>query len=213
MESKEKELQKLLKKQPEEGICRMIDEYGAAVKTICSHILRAYDESLVEDAMQESFIHLWKNISDGKKVKSNLKGYLYQIARNCALDNLRRYKRRNCLSLEEAGEGGIEGLVEEVTGNVEEAFMKKHNEQLVHEVIGNMEEPNRTIFILRYFYYFTVREIAVQMNLKEDNVESRIRRETKKLRKELLERGVLYDSNRQTGKDRTEKRWAAEKGC
>lgn len=200
MERKEKELLKLLQKKPEEGICQMIDEYGAAVKTICSHILRVCDESLVEDALQESFIRLWKNISEGKKVKSNLKGYIYQVARNCALDHLRQYKRQHCLSLEEAEEVGIEGLVEDITGNVEEAFIKKHNEKLVHEVIGDMKEPNRTIFILRYFYYFTVREIAQQVNLKEDNVESRIRRETKKLRKELLERGVLYDEKRETGK-------------
>ena len=64
----------------------------------------------------------------------------------------------------------------------------------MHEVIEDMKEPDHTIFLLRYFYFFTVREIAVQVNLKEDNVESRLRREAKKLRKKLLERGVLYDS-------------------
>ncbi len=196
MESEERELLHLLRKQPEEGICRMIDEYGAAVKTICSHILCACDQSLVEDAMQESFIRLWKSISEGKKIKKNLKGYIYQIARNCALDSLRQYQKQNCLSLEETQEDGIEGLVAKVTENVEEEFVRKHNEQLVHDVIGDMKEPDRTIFILRYFYYFRVKEIAERMGLNEDNVESRLRRETKKLRGELLERGVLYDEKK-----------------
>ena len=194
MEKTEKELLKLLQRHPEEGICQMIDTYGAAVKTICKNILRGCDESLVEDAMQESFVHLWRTVSAGKKIRRNVKGYLYQIARNCALDILRQQQRQNCLSLEEAREDGIERFVEDVTGSVEEEFARKHNEQLVHEVIEDLKEPDHTIFLLRYFYFFTVREIAVQVNLKEDNVESRLRREAKKLRKKLLERGVLYDS-------------------
>lgn len=185
MEKTEKELLKLLQRHPEEGICQMIDTYGAAVKTICKNILRGCDESLVEDAMQESFVHLWRTVSAGKKIRRNVKGYLYQIARNCALDILRQQQRQNCLSLEEAREDGIERFVEDVTGSVEEEFARKHNEQLVHEVIEDMKEPDHTIFLLRYFYFFTVREIAVQVNLKEDNVESRLRREAKKLRKKL----------------------------
>lgn len=193
MEKREKELLLLLRKHPNEGICQIIDEYGAAAKTICSHILRTCDQSLVDDAIQESFIRLWKNVSEGKKIKRNLKGYFYQIARNCALDSLRRYQRQTCFSLEVACEDGIEGLMTEAAANVEEEFARKHNYQLVHDVINDMKEPNHTIFILRYYYFFTVKEIAQRVQLKEDNVESRLRREMKRLRGELLERGVLYD--------------------
>ena len=47
---------------------------------------------------------------------------------------------------------------------------------------------------MRYFYNFTIREIAEQMQLKEDRVESRLRRDKKKLQKILLGRGVLYEA-------------------
>lgn len=63
----------------------------------------------------------------------------------------------------------------------------------MHEVIKEMEEPDRTIFILRFFYYETVKVIAETVHLKEDNVESRIRRGKKKLKAELLRRGVLNE--------------------
>ena len=56
-----------------------------------------------------------------------------------------------------------------------------------------MEEPDRTIFILRFFYYETVKVIAETVHLKEDNVESRIRRGNKKLKAELLRIGVLNE--------------------
>lgn len=194
MENKEKELLWLLKKQPEEGICKIIDEYAAAVKTICSHILRDCDQSLVEDAIQESFIRIWKHCSSGGKIKKSLKAYVYQIARNCALDNLRKYKREQCVSLEVAKEEGIEALVEAITGTVEEEFIRRQNERIVHEVIDAMQEPNRTIFILRYFYFYKVKEIASYLKLKEDNVESRLRRGKKQLQDRLLSKGILYRS-------------------
>ena len=53
----------------------------------------------------------------------------------------------------------------------------------MHEVIKEMEEPDRTIFILRFFYYETVKVIAETVHLKEDNVESRIRRGKKHRKK------------------------------
>lgn len=194
MDKNEKELLILLKTHPDAGICRIIDEYGAAVKTICSHILRACGQDIVDDAIQESFIRLWKNLSEGKKVRTNLKAYLYQTARNCAIDSLRSYQRQHCLSINDMQEEGIESLIAETVPDVEEEFAKKHNNQLVHEAVKEMDEPDRTIFILHFFYNYTIKEIAGQMALKEDNIESRIRRNKKKLQEKLIERGVLYEA-------------------
>lgn len=194
MENNDKELLVLLQKNPEKGICRIMDVYGAAVKTICSHILRVCGQDLVEDAIQESFFRLWKNVSDGKIIKRNLKAYLYQIARNCAIDSLRNYQRQQCQSIEDFPYEGIEELVWETAADVEQEFARKHNYQLVHDVIREMEEPNRSIFILRFFYNYSVKEIAEQVHLNQDNVESRIRRDKKRLQEKLIERGVLYDA-------------------
>lgn len=193
MEQKDKAILSLLKKQPDAGMCQLIDEYGAAVKTICKHILRNCDQGLVEDVMQESFLRFWRNISEGKKIKKSVKAYLYQITRNCALDYLRQNQRQKTLSIEEMEYEGVEELVTETAANVEETFARKHNYRLVHEAINEMKEPNRTMFI-RYFYNFTMREIAEQMQLKEDRVESRLRRDKKKLQKILLGRGVFYEA-------------------
>ena len=133
MEERDKQLLKMIRKQSEEGMSLLIDEYGGAIKAICSNVLRNYDAGIVQDAMQD------------------------------------------------------------VSTDVEREFSRKHNERIVHEVIKEMEEPDRTIFILRFFYYETVKVIAETVHLKEDNVESRIRRGKKKLKAELLRRGVLNE--------------------
>ena len=70
---------------------------------------------------------------------------------------------------------------------------KKQTEKLIHKVISEMPEPDRTIFLLRFFYFYKIREIAEQLGMAEDAVESKIRRGKEKLKKTLIERGFFYE--------------------
>lgn len=185
-------LKKLLNKHPEEGINQAIDLYGSPVKTICSNILRNYSEDLIEDSIEESFLKLWEYAKNGGKIKTSVKAFLYQIARNTALDMLRKQNNKKDISLNALEEeAGVESLLYSFSNEVEQEFEKKHNEKLLHKVINEMEEPDRSIFILRYFYFYKVKEIAQLYQLKEDNVESRIRRGLKRLGNILTKQGIL----------------------
>ena len=99
VEERDKQLLKMIRKQSEEGMSLLIDEYGGAIKAICSNVLRNYDAGIVQDAMQETVIRLWQKLSQRFQVKKNLRAYIYQTARNCALDYLRKYQRHSELSL------------------------------------------------------------------------------------------------------------------
>lgn len=190
MEQKKDELLFLLMQCPEEGISRLIKEYGSAITAICSHILRGFDQSIIEDIVQESFFRLWK-CANSKTVIKNVKAYLYQTARNCALDYKRSFQKKKELSFEELQQDGIEELILETSVDVEGEFARNHNEAIIHSFINDLQEPERRIFILRFFYGYTIREIAKEVNLEEDNVESRIRRRKKELQKKLLEQGIF----------------------
>ena len=63
MDIEEKRVIKLLKKAPAEGMAQIIDIHGKAVLSICRHILR--EESLAQDAAQETFIKLWRYVKEG----------------------------------------------------------------------------------------------------------------------------------------------------
>ena len=194
MTREEEEWLRLLRSSPEEGMMRVIDAYAPAVKTICTNILRSAGSTLVDDAMEESFIRLWEHVREGKKVHASLKSYLYQIARNVSLDMLRKYKRDRHMSLDVPEEGwGIEEILREEMPSTEDAFFWKQRENKLHQAVAAMEEPDRSIFLLRYFYFYKVRQIAEMLELKEDNVESRIRRGLKKLQKSLSEQGVTLE--------------------
>ena len=56
MEDKDKQLLKMIRKHPEEGMGLLIDEYGGAIKTICSNVLRNYDADIVQDSQREEEI-------------------------------------------------------------------------------------------------------------------------------------------------------------
>ena len=105
---------------------------------------------------------------------------------------LRKQKNKKDISLNALEEeAGVESLLYSFSNEVEQEFEKKHNEKLLHKVINEMEEPDRSIFILRYFYFYKIREIAQLYQLKEDNVESRIRRGLKRLGNILTKQGIL----------------------
>ena len=63
VEERDKQLLKMIRKQSEEGMSLLIDEYGGAIKAICSNVLRNYDAGIVQDAMQETVIRLWQKLS------------------------------------------------------------------------------------------------------------------------------------------------------
>lgn len=186
-------LPELFRTNPEKAVCQLIDLYGGAVASICRHILRGCGGSLAEDAVQETFVRLWQSLSTGDFTVDNLKAYTYTTARNCAIDVLREYQRQHNISLQELEYSGIEELTVDFANNTEKKADTAECYKIVHDTIGEMKEPDRTIFILRYFYNFTLKEISQRLSLKQDNIESRLRRNKKKLRENLERKGVFYD--------------------
>lgn len=192
MERTDKQLVKLIRTEPDRGIAECIDRYGGGVKAICYNILRDSYRDYADDAMMESFTSLWQFIQSGKKINTTLEAYLYGIARKKSLEMLRKNSRHTGnISID--GTEGIEQVLIAENADVENIFARKHNEKLLHEVIAEMDEPDRKIFLLRYFYFYKVREVAEYLSLTEDYVENRLRRGRQKLKKSLEKRGILYE--------------------
>lgn len=188
MDIEEKKIIKLLKKAPNEGMVQVMDIHGKAVLSICRHILR--EENLAQDAAQETFIKLWKYVSDGKMITTSLRAFIHQIARNTSITMLRKNGKDISYGAEEEGIF-VETLVVQSGADLEADWIRRDCYKQVREVLKEMEEPDHTIFILKYFYSFTIREIAEVMQMNEAKVQSRERRGREKMKKALAERGVF----------------------
>lgn len=186
-EINEEQILSALRESPGEGIRLALDAYGGSVKTICSNILFDCSREDIEEAMADSFVELWKSIgrfrSDGAY---SLKSYLYGIARHTALDKRRAMKR-------EAGVLPVEDIVMEADIDLESDYARKLNDSIVHDSVNSMEEPMRSVFILRYFYFSKVGDIAERLGLSRKTVENHLYRGKSKLKCELTERGIQYE--------------------
>ena len=73
---------------------------------------------------------------------------------------------------------------------VEQEYGRKEEERILHETISELEEPERSIFILRYFYFFRIKEIAGRLKLSEKKVENSLYRGKQRLKGMLMQKGV-----------------------
>lgn len=184
---KDKKILSLLKKNPEEGLSLAIDTYGGAVKTICKNILSDCKNEDIEEAISDTFFKLWQNVDKYKKEKNtSLKSYIYAIARNTALDKRRKLKGNSIILPIDENSLGI-GV------SMEDDYAKKINKNIIKETIETMEEPDKSIFILRYFYYEKVKDIAIRLNLSPKKVENCLFRGKSKLKKSLIDGGIIYE--------------------
>ena len=186
---KDRKIIKLLKKSPEDGIKMVIDVYGSAVNTICKNILINLNSEDIEEAISDTFFKFWKNV-DNFNVEKNksLKSYIYAIARNTCFDKL---KSSNCnTSLFDVDENDLG-----IDVNMEDEYSKLHNKKIIKTTLDNFKEPDRSIFILRYFYFEKVKVIASKLNLSEKKVENILYRSKTKLKEELIKGGIIYEKD------------------
>jgi RNA polymerase sigma factor, sigma-70 family len=184
VEIKDKELIKLIKKDPSLGLSKAIDCYGGAIKVICLSILNGYSREDVEEAVSDTFVALWKGIENFHQENNvSLKSYLYGIARRTAL-NKRRQLQKTSTNEEYDTEQASDF-------DTEEEAMQELNGMLLRALIEEMKSPDREIFVKRYFGEKMVKEIADELRVSAKFVENRLARGKEKLRKQLIENGVM----------------------
>ncbi|MBR6419379.1 MAG: RNA polymerase sigma factor [Oscillospiraceae bacterium] len=99
------------------------------------------------------------------------KAWMLRVAINRSRDLFRRFRRRDTVSLEQAGE----------------IPAKTEAELAVWEAVNALPEQYRVIIHLYYFEGYTVREIAEITNASETAVQTRLARARKRLQKMLGE--------------------------
>ncbi len=184
---KDKDLIKLIQQDPERGIALAVDLYGSVTKAVCNSILQGFNRDEIEEAWGDTFVKLWKNadkFDPGKK--TSLKTYIGTIARNVALDVRRKSNRNTFVELEEDS-------IIDVSINIDDDYARKQNEEILHGAVDAMDEPDRSIFILRFFYANSVKDIAEKLAIKPKQVENILFRRKAALKDVLMEGGILND--------------------
>ena len=133
------------------------------------------NRATAEELMQETFVKAFLSLPDSH---SNVRAWLYKVARNLFLDRARRSKFESP-GLEEEGEG--------TAASPDELILEKLENERLHRAIARLDLRKREVIRLRYFSELEFSEIASIMGLTLENVRVLAHRAKKELKTYLEE--------------------------
>lgn len=161
----------------------LYDRYAARAfrlaRTVCP------DEGLVEDAVQEAFLSIWRGRAGYEARRGAVPAWLLTAVRHRAIDVARRNaphaRRRSC-----------EDALDRVPGAVDVPgrFAERAQADGLREILTRLPDPQREVVVLAYFGELTHHEIAGELRIPLGTVKGRMRLAMGHLRAEF-ERGSV----------------------
>ena len=177
----------LYNERSEAALSETAKKYGRYCRTIAYNIL--FSEEDTEECVNDTWLRAWESIPP--QCPERLSAFLGKITRNLALN---RYKHN---TREKRGGGQTLLVLEELAecipgGNSTEADAEG---ALLVDVLNRFleEQPaeKRKVFLRRYWYLCSVKEIAEDFGLSESNVKMTLLRMRSKLKQTLEKEGII----------------------
>ena len=167
----EKDIVQLLKAGDKKALTLLYDNYSNSLFGVAYKITN--DEALAQDALQESFIKIWKNSSKYDPKKAKLFTWLYRITRNTAIDKLRSYNNRNSKEIQ------IEH------SNVYNVPTPSLNQDVIDlkEHVAKLDQKYKTVLNALFFEGMTQQEASDELDIPLGTIKSRLKIALRELRK------------------------------
>jgi len=134
----------------------LIERYERKILAFIFHMLKSSNlESMAEDLCQETFYKAYRSLQTFREVEASFSTWLYTIARNTVLSELRKQKMQQ-VSLEDSG---IQPQVS-ADSQPEHSILRHEKVSMVRKAINNLPEKQRSALILREYYQLDYQEIA-----------------------------------------------------
>lgn len=183
------EIIRLFEERDESAVSASLDKYRGYCMKIALNILGAHEEA--DECINRVFMKAWDMIPPHKP--NNLAAFLGKLTRTTAL-NMRRDE--NALK---RGGGETETVYDEISDavpcgtNIEREAELNDLIEEINKFLKKLPEKKRNIFICRYWFCESVRDIAAEHSMTESNVSVTLNRVRQKLREHLRKRGYDYD--------------------
>jgi len=143
------------------------------------------DYSLAEDAVSESYIRIYKNLHKIDDPASNRSiAFAVTIVKNVSLTMLSKEKR---FPVEEYDESQPDSF------DLEESVLASISSQQIFGIMEQLGEELRSVFVLRYAYDYSLKEIGTLLNISENNAAVRLHRAKKKLAQIVAQKGYSVE--------------------
>ena len=170
----------------EQGIRELDMKYGKLCHNLSYHIVNSRQDA--EECVNDAYLGAWNAIPPENP--NPLRSYLLKIVRNISL---KLYWRKEAakrsghykIALEE-----IEGYIAD-TKTVEAEIEAKELARIIEAFLDTLTVQNRVIFMRRYWFADSYKDIAEFVGLTEKNISVRLTRIRQKMRQYLIEREVF----------------------
>ena len=159
-------------------------KYGNYCHTIAYNILHSHEDS--DECVNDTLSSAWDTIPPEKP--NNLRCFLSRLTRNIALD---RYRYDNAKKRAAVLDVCIDEYAEcmpSKEASIEDETMLK---DAVNSFLSSLDAKTRIIFMRRYWYSMSLRDIARGMRLSENHVGVILHRTRNKFKNHLTKEGIL----------------------
>ncbi|MBE6692712.1 MAG: RNA polymerase sigma factor [Ruminococcaceae bacterium] len=153
---------------------------------IASAISVTKRQFMAEDAAQDAFVTAWMKLNTLQEPQK-YGSWVCRIAKNCALNMLKRY--RSFLPLEVVENINLQS---EQTQNPAELYALSEEKEEIGKSIERLPEKVKQIIHLHYFEGLSIADIADRMRISEGTVKSQLHDGRKRIRKELCAMNEKY---------------------
>ena len=170
----------------ETAISVMSEKYGPYCLSIARNILGNHEDA--EECVNDTYLNTWNSIPTNRP--KMLSTYLGKIVRNLSFNCYKKNRAKK------RGNGQVSLILDELSeviadsGSPEEEWNRKILLESMNSFLEEIPVEKRKIFVCRYWYSDSIKDIAKRFNMTENHVSVTLKRLRKKLHDYLMERGV-----------------------
>lgn len=186
-----------------QAFAALYDRHAAVAYSLILRIVR--DRALADDVLQETFWQVWKR-ADEYRGEGQVAAWLYRIARNRGLDEVRRQQRAPVAAIESldawhTDAGNVEDgsnirhpLLRQLAlsrqiSDAASQFTQEQRRRHVHDALATIPHEQRICLELAYFEGMSQQQIADHVNVPLGTVKTRMRMGLAKLEHILRAQG------------------------
>ena len=174
-------------KRDEAAIRETKQKYGKYCHAIAYNILQNQEDA--DECENDTYLEIWNSVPPHKP--SVFSAFLATITRRLALDRFRK------ATADKRGGGETEISLYELEEcipsekNIDDALSAEMLSDAISVFLKKLPETERTVFLRRYFYFESIREIANKFGFREGKIKMMLKRTREKLSDHLKKEGFL----------------------
>lgn len=168
----------------EQGLRELDIKYGKVCHRLSHNILNSWPDA--EECVNDAYLGAWNAIPPAKP--NPLQAYICKIVRNISL---KLYYRKEAAKRNSTYDIAMEELKRQLSSpnTVETEIEARELVRIIESFLDTLTVENRVIFMRRYWFSDSYKDIAERIGLTEKNISVRLTRIRQKMKQYLIERG------------------------